>query len=357
MEQVGSSHSILKVAIDARKLDSTGIGNYLRNHITGLGHRSDVEVILFGNPILIKKESFADQVRIIPNFDDPHSIMNLFSFSSGSSLKRYDVLHIPHYIAPLSSPIPMVVTVHDCIHIEHPEKWYYPIISKHILRAVSKASNHIISVSDRTKSSIIKVCGPEVEKKIRVIAPGFSMSQVENSKASSSHDPYILFILSTFKPHKGYKILFEAWEAIAATTQNLPVLTIAGFGAQKIKSLPPHSKNIGAVSRDNLVRLYRDALFCVIPSELEGFGYPVLESHAAGTPVVVRPVEPLTAHCTDADSIAHDFSKEALIDALHDGLNRYRERSQPINFFEHEKAYSVAEQAEKVVSVYKEAVQ
>lgn len=345
----------LKVAIDARKLDSTGIGNYLRNHIEGLCAINGIEITLFGDPKWIKKESFADKVRIIPNFDDPHSLLNLFSFSRGSSLKRYDVLHIPHYIAPLSSPIPMVVTVHDCIHIEQPEKWYYPFVAKKVLRAVMRASTKVLAVSDLTKASIIKVCGNEIENKISVIAPGFSMKRFETEKSPHT-EAYVLFILSTFKPHKGYKILFDAWSEVVKNNKDIPILYVAGFGAQKIRALPPHTKNIGAVSRENLAALYRDACFCVIPSELEGFGYPVLESHAAGTPVVVRPVAPLMAHCTEADIVSADFSKDALVKALEEGLRRYSTRSKPVTFDEHEKSYSVIEQARKVVSVYREAI-
>lgn len=357
MENKDSSFNIapLKVAIDARKLDSTGIGNYLRNHIEGLCTFTEIEITLFGDPKFIKKESFADKVRIIPNFDDPHSLLNLFSFSRGSSLKRYDVLHIPHYIAPLSSPIPMVVTVHDCIHIEQPQKWYYPFVAKKVLRAVMKASTKVLAVSDLTKTSIMKVCGKDVEKKISVIAPGFSMKRFETEKSPHT-EAYVLFILSTYKPHKGHKILFDAWNEVVKNNEDIPMLYVAGFGAQKIKTLPAHAKNIGAVSRENLAALYRDASFCVIPSELEGFGYPVLESHAAGTPVVVRPVAPLMAHCTEADIIASDFSKEALVKALTEGLRKYFKRTEPVAFLEHEKSYSVIDQARKVVSVYREAI-
>jgi glycosyltransferase involved in cell wall biosynthesis len=255
------------IAFDARWIGQHGIGRFAKEiH----------ERILFGF-----------------NYDDDNNPTGMFSaFQLGSWLKRSGAraLYSPGYIPPINANIPYVFTIHDLNHLEMPynssksKRVYYSTV---ILPGLHR-SYRIVTVSEYAKNRIIawSGCSPE---KIIVSCNGVSNTFNNYTKPAAPGYSY-LFCCSNRKGHKNEARLLEAYSLSGVYNQMKLVFTgDADRNVKKIiKSLRLDSSVVftGKVSENELAGWYRGAVATVFPSLYEGFGLPVIESMACGTPVV-----------------------------------------------------------------------
>ena len=210
--------------------------------------------------------------------------------SSGAS-----VLFAPGYTCPLHTDIPVILQVHDIIALEHPEYCSHLNVLhiKTLLPASIRKASRIVASTSHVRSRIISRF-PDAADKISVIPLGVDYSRFSANDAFPNKfgRPYILFV-GNIEPKKGIEVLLDAYCKIADRVEEC--LVIAGRTAWKssrivsrIKELEQGGKVImaGRVSDDELPSLYRHASAFVFPSLEEGFGMPVLEAMAAGTPVI-----------------------------------------------------------------------
>jgi len=159
-----------RIAIDARKLADFGIGSYLRGLISGLAAIDDDRRYLLLAP--------AGAAALLPNLparfewveeDAPHySRAELFAISRQVRRLGADLLHCPHYVVPFAPPCPVVVTIHDAIHLTHPETLPRPRAfaygyAKLMLGRAVRIAERVIAVS--------QAAAAELESELR-IAPG-----------------------------------------------------------------------------------------------------------------------------------------------------------------------------------------
>ena len=103
--------------------------------------------------------------------------------------------------------------------------------------------------------------------------------------------PYMLCVANTY-PHKNVQTLVDAFRGLTAETAcNLVLVGIEGRGEPLVQNALQHVPpgrflRLGRLPREDLVALYQSADVFVFPSLYEGFGLPVLEAMAAGTPVI-----------------------------------------------------------------------
>lgn len=329
----------IRLLLDGRKLGHGGIGVYIENVVQGLLGIGGVEISVIGTERQAAGVTFRDEVAWIFDSARPYSLDELLMLPRRIDFSRFDVYHSPHYTLPYRIPIKTIITVHDLIHIQHPERFYYPWVAKTLIRSAVRRANAVIAVSNAT-ARCVAACVRQSAEKINHIpnaVPAFLRSSRElfmPGDFGRDAAAFFLTVFSNLKPHKGFPELIDGYRDFRRRFRQhdsasvCPELVLVGYGAELLRSDASLSKVIegvegvrvlGAVSKEDLRGLYQKARALVVPSRAEGFCLPALEAQACGTPVICRPVPALEELLTEQDIVAEDFSVRALEAALYKG--------------------------------------
>jgi glycosyltransferase involved in cell wall biosynthesis len=251
---------------------------------------------------------------------------------------RPALAHFVHSL-PLRCPVPSVLTVQDLSWERDPSVfgWWDLAIFKVFVRSSVKRARHVLAISERTKRDLVELYGTPPEKiTVTPLAPDPAF------RPAREHDSFLLFV-SAVEPRKQP---LDAVDAANAVGRKLIVV-----GPKKDAELVAELERRGAevrgyVPKDELVRLYQSAACLVFPSRYEGFGLPVVEAMACGTPVVAAPEPALQEVAGDAAVFADDLA---------DGVRRAlaeRERLSAAGL-ERARTFSWRETARITVDVYR----
>lgn len=310
------------ILLDARKLGDGGIGAYLENLIEGHLFHNACSLTLIVKPRSTAWQRWKGAVSIIEDGTKPYSLQELLFLGRRIDWKRFDLFHSPHYTLPLGIPCPKVITIHDLMHVYHPEKRWYPIVGAPLILSAGKRAERVITVSRSSADELVRFFGDagrfggEIQSRIRVIPNAFSPAFMSDESRHGRFGEYLLSIHSNDKPHKGYQELLEAFSRFNQVIGGRGKLVIAGQGVKKQEQMHNGIIALGAVSERQLAELYRGARAVVVSSRTEGFCLPVLEAHSAGTPVVARPVPAVRELLTEYDVVVPDLSIEALTQGM-----------------------------------------
>jgi len=214
---------------------------------------------------------------------------------------RPDVAHFIHAL-PLGCPCPAVVTVQDLSWERDPSVfgfWDLVTFKVFVRRAVRKAER-VLAISERTKRDLIELYGTPPEK--IVVTP---LAPDPAFVPAGEHDSFLLFV-SAIEPRKQPLAAIDAANAVG---RKLVVV-----GPPKDEELAAELRRRGAdvrgyVPKEELVRLYQQAACLVFPSRYEGFGLPVVEAMACGTPVVAAPEKAMQEVAGDAAIFTEDLAE------------------------------------------------
>jgi glycosyltransferase involved in cell wall biosynthesis len=186
-----------------------------------------------------------------------------------------DVLHCTTFRGPARSAVPTVVTVHDLALLRHPEsfpRWHRSYGRTGLARVV-RAADAVVAVSEFTKSEVIELLGVPAER-IRVVGNG--IDEVFSPDGPREEGDYVL-ALATLEPRKN---LARVVEAARLAGVELRVVGAQGWGGVEVPGW------VGEIPDAELAKVVRGARCLVYASLYEGFGLPVLEAMACGTPAV-----------------------------------------------------------------------
>ena len=186
-----------------------------------------------------------------------------------------DVLHCPTFRGPVRSRVPVVVTVHDLAVLRHPETFnqWTRRYSRFAVPRVARAARRLIAVSEFTRGELVELLRVP-EERITVIPNG--VGEPFTADGPAAEGDFVLAV-GTLEPRKNLALVQQAARALAV---ELRVVGARGWGGISVDGW------MGRVSDEQLAALYRGARCLVYPSLYEGFGIPVLEAMACGTPVV-----------------------------------------------------------------------
>ncbi len=311
----------MHVVLDARTLDDhfPGIGRYTFHLAEALNHRDDIRLTLLVNPHA-RDSRFAPPHQAFPNarvLPVPLSPFNILSqWTIPRLLKRLqaDVYHSPYYILPYAVSVPIVVTLHDTIPTRFPQ--YFPRGKGRLIRGLKtlaiRRAAHLLVDSQATARDIIgfyRVSPSQIT--VAPLAPGPQFCPQPRARTDAVRERYTLperyfLYVGSAKPHKNVGLLMQAWASLAERWQKeAPVLALVGPIEQTalgrgMAHVAPHVQTIGFVPEEDLPALYTGARAFLFPSLYEGFGLPVLEAMACGTPVICSDIPVLVEVAGDA---------------------------------------------------------
>lgn len=324
----------MKIGIDGRFWNATGVGRYTRNlvrELQKLDKKNDY--ILFVN-----QDDFTQVYNQLSNNKFHIKIVDIkwHTFSEQLQYPRIllreqiDLMHFPYFSLPLFYPRPFVVTIHDLI-LHHyttgktstlPLPLYYGKLLgyKFLVQQSAKRAKKIITVSESTKREIMNHLHIS-EQKIVVTYEGIDTS-LRGSTKENIYGKYFLHVGNVY-PHKNTLFLIEAF-----TKTNLQdvILLFVGKRDYFMKQLEKEVRKkgldnkvlfLGSVDDTQLAALYKHALATVVPSLMEGFGLPVVEAMANNCLVIASDIPSLREVGQNAVLYFNPFNKEELSDILY----------------------------------------
>ncbi len=287
----------MRLGIDVRKLGDGGIGEYIRETLIGLRSlRPDIEIVAFGAPdgrALLP----LDDVEWVPVEAGKYSIAEHFVLPAAARKRGIDLFHAPHYVLPLAMPGPVVVTVHDLIHVLLSRSPVHRLYGRTMIRFACRRARRVITVSEATARDLREHLGIEPGK-IRVVWNGVSprfrpLSREEIDRVLGRlglRRPYVLFVGNCL-PHKNVETLVRAWGRLA---EPRPDLVLCGKALSGYPPLRQAREEVGGegvrvietIAGEDLVALYNGAELFASASLYEGFCLPVVEAFACGVPVL-----------------------------------------------------------------------
>jgi glycosyltransferase involved in cell wall biosynthesis len=237
-----------------------------------------------------------------------------------NGLASNDLFFSPGYNTPLYSKAPFIFTIHDLSHVYCPEnsstaiQLYYATIMKRASRRAAK----ILTVSEFTRGQIIEWSGVSSEKVFNV-GCGVDSTYRPEGDIYGLPFPYLLCV-SNRKPHKNEFRIVEAF----SKAQIDPAIHLVFTGnitpeiTREIDRLRLQSQIdfVGMVPEEKLPSLYRGASALIFPSLYEGFGLPILEAMACGTPVITSNVTAMPEIAGKAALLVNPASVPEIANAL-----------------------------------------
>jgi glycosyltransferase involved in cell wall biosynthesis len=327
----------MRVAIDARKLHDFGIGTYIRNLLRQLARidRETEYVLLSRAADLELTSQLGPNFRSVLEPSPNYSLREQVHVPWVLRRERPDVFHAPHYVLPPAVTCRSVVTIHDCIHLMFPQ--YLPnkaayAYARASMWAAVKRSDRILTVSEASKRDILHFFNVAPEKIVVVynaIDDHFWLTPPDEDVARVREryqlDHQFVLYVGNIKPHKNLVRLIEAFAELRRTGFEELKLLIIGDEISKLPSLRravhghklhKHVRFLGYVSDDTLRVLYRLASLFVFPSLYEGFGLPLLEAMASGTPVVTSNQSSLPEVAGDAAVQVDPYDVQSIVDGM-----------------------------------------
>lgn len=304
-----------------------GISGYVSNRLTGIGRvlinilselakqYPEDKYVLFRN-FDFKEYDNLTQYQNIEIVDVPYTkesgLKNILwhQWLFQKLLKKYkcDIAYIPNFTLLLWKTIPTIVTIHDLIEYNVPDKFskarmfYRKQVCDPLM---AKKSNHILTVSKSSYKDIISYLGVKPSKLTltlnatdRNVFKKYSKEKIIPAikKYNLEYKKYLLFVGTIDFPGKNIKTIIEAFFNLRSKNElngiKLVIIGKNGFNSKVIYDFvnaSPFKDEViftGYLNDDDLPKYYAGATIMLYLSLFEGFGLPVLEAMSCATPVI-----------------------------------------------------------------------
>ncbi|MCX7011744.1 MAG: glycosyltransferase family 1 protein, partial [Candidatus Sumerlaeota bacterium] len=284
----------MRVALDARMIDHSGIGAAIRGWLEGMAELPEPErprLVLLGDPARLREPAGRVGASIVPFPSPIYSLREQLDFPAPQG--RWDLLHCPHYVHPLLYRGPMIVTVHDLFH------WKYGSLPKRayqafFLRRLRRRGCPILTVSEHSRRELVERAKlpPQLVEAIphgvsEALKPLSDPAEAEAFRRTHGLPESYLLWIGIAQPHKNLERLLAAASLLPKERRLEAPLVLAGLSdkdrgavSERIRRLGLHGRAaaMGRFERGELPALFAGAIALVFPSLVEGFGFPPLEA-------------------------------------------------------------------------------
>lgn len=360
------------VAIDVTTLRGhiSGVGYYTARIVEHLARSVGKEVsellLLSNGPV---ERSLPGAARLVQDLRFPiRSVWMQFLLPLLLRKLRPDLVHYTNYLAPAVSSGAYVVSIHDMSLTRTPQ---HHTLKKRLLTAslvpkVARGARLVLTPSHATTRDVVEDIGLPEDRVVSIPYAAAEMFRPVTERPSHAglDAPYFLFV-GTIEPRKNLVRLIDAFSAFAREVPGVN-LVLAGQRGWKCEDIYARAAQpdvahrtliLDYVNEASLPSLYSHALACVYPSLFEGFGFPVVEAMACGTPVLTSNttslgeigkgaallVDPLDPTAISAGLRALARSRELREDLREKGLARAA-------------AFSWEETGRRTLSAYRQAI-
>ncbi len=340
----------MKIGIDARFWNQTGVGRYTRNLIKNLqviDKKNDyVLFVRKRDKALVLKEIKNKKFKVVVAEINWHSFSEQLKFPSLIKKENLDLMHFPYFSVPIFYNKPFVITIHDLIinHYSTGKATTLPLplyeIKKLgyqiVIRQASKKAEAIMVPSEATKTEVITHLKVDKDK-VFVTPEGSEIKNKIKRVSVNNKKKYFLYVGNAY-PHKNLDGLINAFRIVRNQFSDI-YLYIVGkddyfYKKLREKVIKEKLSNAviftGSVTDKKLEEFYQNALGLVVPSFMEGFGLPALEAISNKCLVISSDISSIREICKD-DAIyfnpfdAYDM-QEKLIEVYKKGKEGFKKK-------------------------------
>ena len=371
--------ALMSYAMDNRKAKGTAL--YTRKLIEGLleDHRFDFYLVHYdkvSDPLYQKAKEI-----IMPKVALPYGsrFVSQMLFFWKYRKEKFDIIHwFQPRVYPFYSFAPakkIIVTMHGAGDITAPNRFVFSrLMFNIVLKYFHKSIDKVIAVSGHAKSEIIKYYNFSSDKVISIYnGGGEDYKQIDKMEALKVvgekykiNSPYILDV-SRFLPHKNVVTLIKAYDIFRKKyPERQEKLVIVGTQSSKRRDefIARENSTFGSdiifidfVESGDLNAIYSASELFVFPSLDEGFGLPVLEAMASGTPVITSNVASMGEIGGEAVLLISPLDPEALATAIHSVLTDQTRKNKMIELgLSRAKNFTWSEMVQKTKDLYEEIV-
>ncbi len=333
--RIGISTTLLVGA--EMRLQPDGIGTYTRELAAAYALRGDVTSV----PVVMGPRAARQAPAGAIILPDRPNVSVALSLATGADFRgarrlaeRVDVYHATDLYIPRLRRTSVCATLFDAIPLRRPE-WANPRLRRTknwALRKTVQWADHVIAISAAMVPELVEYYEIDAAR-ITVTSPGVdarwfdveSASRIAAMRARYALDPDYLLFVGTLQPRKNIERILAAFERMPAQITAGRQLVIAGKAGWRTDDLVATLRRVEGAGRvrwldyvdaDDLRALYQGAAAFVFPSLYEGFGLPVLEAFASGTPVITSNTTSLPEVAGDAALLVDPLDVDALAAAM-----------------------------------------
>jgi len=314
-----------------------GVGSYVRNLARRLAalDRENQYTLYVSPENAVHFEGLGPNVRLVqgPAGRPRRALWEQAELPLDLVRRQVDLFHGPGFVVPLFGACPRIVTLHDMTFSLFPRE--HTFARRHYFNVMvplsARAADIIIAISESTRTDLVRLLGVKPEK-VRVIhlaageefRPGRDPDRLLQVRRKYGIERRMILYLGMIEPRKNLQRLVGAFARLKDLREEC-CLVLAGSlgwgGNDLLRAVEAHGLKEevilpGYLDDADLPALYSAAEVFVYPSLYEGFGIPVLEAMACGTPVITSKVSSMPEIAGDAAVLVDPLSVDDLAGAL-----------------------------------------
>ena len=324
----------MRIVVDVSPLSHprTGIGNYIQGSLAGMSAAADGrhELVALAptsirGPAAIEAALAGIQAeRRFVRLPASHALRTAWSRAGGPPVERLvgrlDAFLFSEWMYPAQRGGVRATVFHDLVPVHHPEWCTARTVSMHTRKAHHAAATcDVVFANSRFTARDLTATLGIAEDRIVVAEPGLAAGLSQDGPRADLGEATVLG-LGTIEPRKNIARLVEAWRLLDGEL-GLALAGGEGWG-DRPDLADDRIRRLGYVPDVELGRLYRGAAVLVYPSLYEGFGIPIIEAMACGTPVVASGHPSLDEACGDAALRADPLDPEAIAAGIREAVRR-----------------------------------